>query len=49
MCKGLIESKKYFEIIATIIKITYHSNLQCFVGQNIDDVINNYENNLKLY
>lgn len=41
MVKGLIESKKHFEIIATIIKITYHSNLQCFVGQNIDDVINN--------
>lgn len=40
MVKGLIESKKYFEIISTIIKIMSNSNLSCLAGQNIDDVIN---------
>ena len=41
MVRGLIESKKYFEIISTMIKIMSHSNLPCLAGQNIDDVINN--------
>ena len=38
--KGLIETKKYYEIIATIIKIMSHSNLACLAGQNVDDLIN---------
>lgn len=42
MVKGLIESKKYFEIISTIIKIMSNSNLSCLNGQNIDDVINGF-------
>ena len=41
MVKGLIESKKYFQIISTMIKIMSHSNLPCLAGQNIDNVINN--------
>ena len=39
MVKGLIESKKYYEIISTIIKIMSHSNLSCLAGQNVDDII----------
>ena len=42
MVRGLIESKKYFEIISTMIKIMSHSNLPCLAGQNIDDIINNF-------
>ena len=38
--KGLIETKKYYEIISTIIKIMSHSNLACLSGQNVEDVIN---------
>ena len=38
--KGLIETKKYYEIIATIIKIMSHSNLACLSGQNVEDLIN---------
>ena len=41
MVNGLIESKKYFQIISTMIKIMSHSNLPCLAGQNIDDVIKN--------
>ena len=41
MVEGIIECKKYFEIISTIIKIMSHSNLPCFVGRNINDVIDN--------
>jgi len=41
MVKGLIESKKHFQIISTMIKIMSHSNLPCLAGQNIDDVIKN--------
>jgi len=41
LVRGLIESKKYFEIISTMIKIMSHSNLPCLAGQNIDVVINN--------
>ena len=40
--KGLIESKRYYEIISTIIKIMSHSNLACLAGQNVDDIINNF-------
>ena len=40
MAKGLIEAKKYYEIIATIIKIMSHSNLACLAGQNVEDLIN---------
>ena len=40
MVKGLIETKKYFEIISTMIKVMSHSNLACLAGQNIDDLIN---------
>ena len=39
MVKGIIEAKKHFEIISTIIKVMSHSNLACLAGQNIDDVI----------
>ena len=39
MVKGLIESKKYYEIISTIIKVMSHSNLSCLAGQNVDDII----------
>ena len=42
MVKGLIEAKKYFEIISTMIKIMSHSNLPFLVGQNINDIINNF-------
>ena len=41
MVNGLIESKKHFQIISTMIKIMSHSNLPCLAGQNIDDVIKN--------
>ena len=41
MVKGLIEAKKHFEIISTMIKIMAHSNLPCLAGQNINDIINN--------
>ena len=40
MVKGLIESKRHFEIIKTIIKIMSHTNLACLAGQNVDDLIN---------
>ena len=40
MVKGLIESKKHFEIISSIIKIMSHSNLACLAGQNVEDIIN---------
>jgi len=39
MVKGLIESKKYFEIIRYYIKIMSHFNLPCLEGQNVDEVI----------
>ena len=41
MVRGLIEAKKSFEIISTMIKIMSHSDLPCLAGQNIDDVITN--------
>ena len=40
MVRGIIEAKKHYEIISTIIKVMSHSNLACLAGQNIDDVIN---------
>ena len=40
MVKGLIETKKYFEIISTMIKIMSNSNLACLAGQNVDEIIN---------
>ena len=39
MVRGIIEAKKYYEIIQTIIKVMSHSNLACLAGQNIDDVL----------
>ena len=40
MGEGIIEAKKHFEIISTIIKVMSRSNLACLAGQNIDKVIN---------
>jgi phosphatidylinositol 4-kinase len=41
MVKGLIESKKYFRIISTMITIMSHTNMPCLAGQNIDTLIDN--------
>ena len=39
MVKGLIEAKKYYEIICTMIKVMSHTNLACFAGQNINSIL----------
>ena len=41
MVRGLIESKKYFRIISTMIMIMSHTNMPCLAGQNIDTLIDN--------
>ena len=41
MVNGLIETKKYFRIISTMIQIMSHTNMPCLAGQNIDTLIDN--------
>lgn len=41
LVKGLIISKKHFEIIATMIKIMGRTDLACLQGQDINTVIDN--------
>ena len=42
MARGLIEAKKHFSILETIIRIMSHSNIACLAGQDINNVIKTF-------
>lgn len=43
LVQGIIECKKNYEILSTIIRIMSHSNLNCYQAQNIDNLIKEFQ------
>ena len=41
--QGIIECKKNYEILSTIIRIMSHSNLNCYQSQNVDNLIKEFQ------